>query len=135
YTNLVTTKSLSAPPTILLVDGLNTDAKTQLHVRQKMVRLLASAPSDIPMAVFLLERDLRLLQSFTTDAKHLRAAAERALTLEATNLQVKDPRDDPFSHSSLMEQIASAEGQGDIPGGPPAPQPGSQGSTGGGNSN
>src|SRR5712691_8836385 len=52
YTNLVTTKSLSAPPTILLVDGLNTDAKTQLHVRQKMVRLLASAPNDVPMAAF-----------------------------------------------------------------------------------
>ena len=132
YTNLVTTKSLSAPPTILLVDGLNTDAKTQLQVRQKMVRLLASAPSDIPMAVFLLGRDLRLLQSFTTDAKLLRAAAERALTLEATNLQAKDARDDPFSHSSLLEQMAGAEGQSDIPGGPPAP--GSQGSTGGGNS-
>src|SRR5713101_4824062 len=47
YTNLVTTKSLSAPPTILLVDGLNADATTQLQVRQKMVRLLASAPSDV----------------------------------------------------------------------------------------
>src|SRR5216684_2549031 len=87
FTNLVTTKSLSSPPTILLVDGLNTDATTQLQVRQKMVRMLASAPSDVPMAVFLLGRELRLLQSFTTDTKLLRAAAERALTLEATNLQ------------------------------------------------
>src|SRR6266850_162299 len=120
YTNLVTTKSLSAPPTILLVDGLNTDAKTQLQVRQKMVRLLASAPSDVPMAVFLLGRNLSLLQSFTTDAKLLRAAAERALTLEATNLQAKDARDDTMSHSSLLEQMAGAEGQSDIPGGPPA---------------
>ena len=42
YTNLVTTKDLSAPPTILLVDGLNTDASTQLQVKQKMVKLLAS---------------------------------------------------------------------------------------------
>ncbi len=131
YTNLVTTKSLSAPPTILLVDGLNTDATTQLQVRQKMVRLLASAPSDVPMAVFLLGRQLRLLQSFTTDAKLLRAAAERALTLEATNLQGKDPRDDTSSHSSLLEQMAGAEGQSDIPGGPPGPQSGSQGSAGG----
>src|SRR5713101_4138250 len=135
YTNLVTTKSLSAPPTILLVDGLNTDATTQVQVRQKMVRLLASAPSDVPMAVFLLGRELRLLQSFTTDAKLLRAAAERALTLEATNLQAKDARDDTFSHSSLLEQMAGAEGQSDMPGGPPSAQPGSQGSSGGGNSN
>ena len=135
FTNLVTTKSLSAPPTILLVDGLNTDAATQLQVRQKMVRLLASSPSDVPMAVFLLGRELRLLQSFTTDAKLLRAAAERALTLEATNLQAKDARDDTFSHSSLLEQMGGAEGQSDMPGGPPGAQPGSQGSGGGGNSN
>ncbi len=134
YTNLVTTKSLSAPPTILLVDGLNTDATTQVQVRQKMVRLLASAPSDVPMAVFLLGRELRLLQSFTTDAKLLRAAAERAMTQEATNLQVKDARDDTFSNSSLLEQMAGAEGQSDTPGGPPTPQTGGQGTTPGGNS-
>jgi VWFA-related protein len=120
YTNLVTTKSLSAPPTILLVDGLNTDATTQVQVRQKMVKLLASSPNDVPMAVFLLGRQLQMLQNFTTDTKLLRAAAERALTLEATNLQAKDARDDPMSHSSLLEQMASAEGQSDIPGGPPS---------------
>jgi VWFA-related protein len=123
FTNLVSTKSLSAPPAILLVDGLNTDAKTQLQVRQQMVRLLASAPSDVPMAVFLLGRELRLLQSFTTDTKLLHAAAQRALSLEATNLQAKDARDDTLSHSSLLEQMAGAEGQSDVPGG--APRPGS----------
>ena len=32
YTNLVTTKNLSAPPSILLVDGLNTDATPQVQV-------------------------------------------------------------------------------------------------------
>lgn len=119
YTNMVTTSSLSAPPTILLVDGLNTDAATQLQVRQKMVQLLASAPSEIPMAVFLLGRELRLLQGFTTDSTLLHSAAERALSLEATNLQAKDARDDTLSHSSLLEQMAGVEGQSDIPGGPP----------------
>lgn len=135
YTNLVTTKSLSAPPTLLLVDGLNSDASTQLQVRKKMVKLLASLPGDVPMAVFLLARELRLLQSFTTDPQLLRAAAERALTLEATNLQEKDARDDPMSHSSLLEEAAGATGQSDIPGGPPGAQSGGQGNTGGGNSN
>src|ERR1700738_3268034 len=120
YTNLASTKSLSAPPTILLVDGLNTDATTQLQVRQQMLRLLAAAPSDVPMAVFLLGRELRLLQSFTTDTKLLHAAAQRALSLEATNLQAKDARDDTLSHSSLLEQMAGAEGQSDVPGGAPA---------------
>lgn len=131
YTNLVTTKSLSAPPTILLVDGLNTDAVTQLQVRRKMVQLLASSPSSVPMAVFLLGRHLRLLQNFTTDTRLLRAAAERALSLEGTNLQAKDARDDPLSQSSLLEEMAGAQGQSDIPGGPTAPQPGIGGGGGG----
>ena len=121
FTNLVSTKSLSAPPTILLVDGLNTDATIQLQVRQQMVRLLASAPSDVPMAVFLLGRELRLLQGFTTDTKLLHSAAQRALSLEATNLQAKDARDETLSHSSLLEQMAGAEGQSDVPGGAPRP--------------
>jgi hypothetical protein len=69
YTNMVTTKNLSAPPTILLVDGLNTDAATQLQIREKMVHLLASAPSEVPLAVFLLGRELHLLQGFTSDPK------------------------------------------------------------------
>ena len=119
HTNLVTTKRLSAPPTILLVDGLNTEATTQLQVRKKMVQLLASVPGEVPLAVFLLGRELRLLQSFTTDTRLLKAAAEQARTLEAVNLQTKDARDDSMSHSSLLEEMAGAQGQGDIPGGPP----------------
>ena len=67
------------------------------------------------MAVFLLGRELRLLQSFTTDTKLLHAAAQRALSLEATNLQAKDARDDTLSHSSLLEQMAGAEGQSGLP--------------------
>jgi VWFA-related protein len=130
YSNFVTTKSLSAPPTILLLDGLNSDATAQVQVRQRMVRLLASAPSDVPMAVFLLGRELRMLQNFTGDAKLLRAAAERALTLEAINMQDKDFRDDTLSHSSLLEEMAGAEGQSDIPGGPPGAAAGAQGGPG-----
>jgi len=61
------------------------------------------------MTVFLLGRELRLLQNLTTDTKLLREAAERALTLEATSLQAKDFRDDPLSHSSLLEEMAGAE--------------------------
>src|ERR1700738_384474 len=114
FTNMVSTKSLSAPPTILLVDGLDTDATTQLQVRQQMVRLLASAPSDGPMAVFLLGRGVGVLARFTTDTKLLRAAAQRALSLEAANLQAKDARDDTLSHSSLLGQMAGGDGESEV---------------------
>ena len=120
YTNLVTTRELSAAPTILLVDGLNTDAINQFQVRKKMVQLLGSAPADVPIAVFLLSRELQLLQNFTTDARMLKAAAERAETIDTRNLQVKDPRDDSMSTSSILEQMAAREGQGDVPGATPS---------------
>lgn len=123
FTNLVTTKKLSAPPTILLVDGLNTDASTQLQARQKMVQLLGSTSTDIPVAVFLMGRQLRLLQNFTTDPKLLKEAARRAMTSEANNLQIKDPRDDDFSNTSLMQEMAGTEGVGDSSAGPEPPAP------------
>src|SRR5260370_26210868 len=84
-----------------------------------MVRLGASDPTDISLVVFLLGRELRLLQTFTSDAKLLKEAAQRAMSIDGANLQVKDPRDDPFSSTSLMEEMAGAEGQNDIPGGAP----------------
>jgi VWFA-related protein len=137
FTNLVTTQKLSAPPTILLVDGLNTDAASQLQSRRKMVQLLGSAPSDVPVAVFLMGRRLYLLQNFTTDANLLREAAQRAMSSEAANLQIQDPRDDTFSNTSLMEEMAGTPGQNDIPGGAPTPNfsgggSGSGGTPGGG---
>ncbi|HXN50770.1 MAG TPA: VWA domain-containing protein [Candidatus Acidoferrum sp.] len=132
FTNLVTTQKLSAPPTILLVDGLNTDAGTQMQARQKMVQLLGSAPTDVPVAVFLMGRRLYLLQSFTTDTKLLREAAQRAMSAEATNVQIKDPRDDPFSNSSLMDEMGGSPGQSDIPGGAPGPMLSGGGGSGGG---
>ena len=121
FTNLVTTKKLSAPPTILLVDGLNTDAASQLQARQKMVQLLSSTPVDIPVAVFLMGRRLHLLQSFTTDPKLLKEAAQRAMSSEANGLQIKDPRADDFSNTSLMEEMAGGAGQSG------SPSPGSAG--------
>jgi len=71
YTNLVTTKSLSAPPTILLWMGEH-GRNDAVAGAAENVRLLASAPSDVPMTVFLLGRELRLLQNLTTDTKLLR---------------------------------------------------------------
>src|SRR6266851_443627 len=56
----------------------------------------------------------------------------RAMSSEATNLQTKDPRDDPFSNSSLMDEMGGSPGQNDIPGGAPGTNlSGGAGSSGG----
>ena len=100
FSNLVTTR-LVVPPTILLLDGINTEGDSGLQARRQMVKMLASIPPDTPVAVFLLGNDLLLLQSFTKDPKLLREAAQQVMTrpLDNGGLGV-DPHDDPFSLSN-----------------------------------
>ena len=105
YTNLVTLQKNPVPPTMILVDGLNTDITAQMQVHEQMVRMLRSLPDDVPVAVFLLGRRLRMLQSFTTDPKLLKTALQKASSLEANGLRQTDPRDDPDSLSSFEEQM------------------------------
>src|SRR5262249_32281506 len=58
YSNRVTMAKVPVPPTVLLLDGLNTDRTAQMQVHQQMVKMLSSIPDDVPVAVFLLGRRL-----------------------------------------------------------------------------
>jgi len=107
YTNLVTMQKNPVPPTMILVDGLNTDITAQMQVHAQMVRMLNSLPDDVPVAIFLLGRRLRMLQSFTTDPKLLKAALQKASTVETNGLRQLDPRDDPDSLSAFQEETAA----------------------------
>src|SRR6266496_2613983 len=49
YTNLVTMDKAPVPPTVLLVDGLNTDRASQMQVHRQMIKMLASIPDDVPV--------------------------------------------------------------------------------------
>src|ERR1700687_506184 len=84
YSNLVTTR-LTVPPTILLLDGLNTEGDSGTQARHQMVKMLASIPPNTPVAVFLLGHDLVLLQSFTQDPALLRAAAKKVMDTNLDN--------------------------------------------------
>ena len=102
YSNLATMQTLTVPPTILLVDGINTDLASQMQVLRQMVKMLTSIPADVPVAVYLMDRRLHLLQSFTTDPKLLREAATKALSLDSGLVQ-GDPHEDPNSVSAILE--------------------------------
>ena len=52
---------------VLLLDGLNTNLPNQAYVRDQMIRFLAKLPEDSPIAVYMLDRKLHLLQDFTSD--------------------------------------------------------------------
>ncbi len=128
YSNLVTTR-LTVPPTILLLDGLNTEGDSGTQARHQMVQMLASVPPNTPVAVFILGHDLVLLQSFTRDPALLRDAAKKVMNTNLDNGGIGvDPHDDPFSMSNQTldmfggddEAPASAPSSNtSAPGGPP----------------
>jgi VWFA-related protein len=105
YSNLLSTQTQTVPPTILVVDGLNTSVAGQMQVRRQMVKLLGSIPAGIPTAVFLMGRNLHLLQNFTTDPKLLHDAVQKALSLDSTDLAGADSRDDPNALTTLVADV------------------------------
>src|SRR6266700_4494300 len=103
YTNLVTMDKAPVPPTVLLVDGLNTDRASQMQVHRQMLKMLASIPDDVPVAVFLLGRRLSLIQNFTTDPKLLKAALQKSSSAESDSATQVEPQDDPDALSAFLE--------------------------------
>jgi VWFA-related protein len=98
YSNQVTFEHLRIPPTVLLMDALNTPAQNQIQARSHMVHLLKTLPPNTPVAVLLLGNTLRLVQGFTSDPALLRAALDKAIDPKILD---QDPRDDPNSASSV----------------------------------
>ncbi len=98
---------LKVPPTILLVDSLNTTAPNQLQGRAHMIQLLRTLPPDTPIAIFALGSSLRILQDFTSDPALLRAALDRSLS--GTTAQM-DPALDTKSASNYIQDATAGSG-------------------------
>jgi len=109
FTNVITWQKIPAPPTILLVDGLNTDVKYQSQVHVQMLRMLRAMPNNVPVGVFLFGRRLQMLQDFTTDPRLLQAALDKAVSTAGTGVARLDPRDDPNATSVLLEELNGPE--------------------------
>jgi len=110
YTNAVSMQpKVAVPPTVLLMDGLNTSLEAQMQVRRQMVKMLASIPEQVPVAVFLMGRRLRMVQGFTTDPKLLREAVQKAISMDVMSVEVNDPRDNPDPMFTLVEEAAAEQ--------------------------
>lgn len=110
HTNLVTLQKNPVPPTILLVDGLNTQLEYQAQVHIQMLRMLRSLPANVPVAVFLFGHRLQMLQDFTSDPSLLQAALEKAISVAATGVARIDPRDDSDQVSAQVQNLAPKPG-------------------------
>ena len=112
YTNLVTLQKNPVPPTIILVDGLNTAPEHQAQVHVQMLKMLRALPKDVPVAVFLLGHNLRLVQGLTNDPSILQTALDRLPTITAgVGEATMDPRDDPDTASAQLEAMNQSGGR------------------------
>jgi VWFA-related protein len=109
YTNAVAVQRDPVPPTVLVVDGINTEMQYQAQAHKQMVAMLKQLPSNVPVAVFLMGSRLKLLQSFTTDPALLQKALGQAESATGQGLGHLDPTDDP---DALGNQMYGLEGTG-----------------------
>lgn len=98
---------LKIPPTVLLMDSLNTQTPNQAQGRAKMIQLLRGLPPDTRVAVFLLGSSLRILQGFTSDGRLLRAALDQSLV--GNSIQ-QDPRNDLGDTSNYILDTTAGSG-------------------------
>jgi len=77
YTNRAEFENLRLPPTVILMDALNTEGANLMQARHDMLRMLTTLPPNTPVAVFLLEQSLVVVQDFTSDPALLRAALDK----------------------------------------------------------
>lgn len=112
YSNGVKRPKEAVPPTIVLVDGLNTDIQYQAQVHVQMLRMLRQLPPNVPVAVFLLGGRLSMLQSFTTDSGLLQTALQKAESLAGKGVADIDPADDPYATGNIMSVGGVAPGLG-----------------------
>ena len=105
YTNVITLPQEPVPPTIFLVDGLNTDIKDQMQVHVQLLKMLRSLPSNVPVAVFLFGHKLRMVQDFTSDPKLLQAALRDVKSVAGQNVAKLDPSEDPDSLPAKLDSF------------------------------
>lgn len=114
YTDVVTLQKNPAPPTILLIDGLNTQIKDQAQIQVQLDRIIKAIPENTPVAIFLLGSRLRILQDFSTDPELLktallRLALKKASSSASAGLATGDPMDNPNYASAQLENLRGHE--------------------------
>ncbi len=113
FTNIPDINLADGPPTVVLIDALNTLTKDQPYMRQQLISYLKSMGPRHNVAIYTLGSKLRLVQDFTTDPAVLQEAIKKlALHVSLLNQDPNTP-DDPFSDSSTLAAQSIADFQGE----------------------
>lgn len=112
FTNLRGLDGAIGPPTILLVDALNTPTKDQAYLRQQLVKYLEKIEPRRNVAIYTLGTRLRLIQDFTSDPELLHSALKKLTTQssmfndEKQDFQDEFPGLDPDSSDQTIAQMS-----------------------------
>src|SRR5215469_186024 len=79
YSNVMAVREPDDPLTVLLFDGMNTNLFAP-DTRRALLKMVDSTDIDVPVSVFYLGNNLRMLQDFDSDAKRLRATVHGLLS-------------------------------------------------------
>jgi VWFA-related protein len=109
YTNQPNASALTTPPTVILLDALNTEGANLLQVRHQMLRMLATLPAQTPVAVLLLEQSVVVVQDFTSDPALLRAVLDKALGPDARSATAQSKNVSAHSDSIGAIEVGSLE--------------------------
>jgi len=97
--------------TVVLFDLLNTAVSDQSYARNQLLQLLKSIPQGQPTALFVLTRNLEMLQGFTEDPQQLLQSAELLNPGKSQILTTMVERERTISGiTSTAQQAAPASG-------------------------
>ena len=97
--------------TVILFDLLNTGVSDQSYARNQLLQLLKSIPCGQPAALFVLTRNLEMLQGFTEDPQQLLQSAELLNPGKSQILTTMVERERTISGiTSIAQQAAPASG-------------------------
>ena len=97
---------MGLPPTVMLMDALNTDVFKQMQVRRDMILFVKKLPADTPVAIFLLGHGLQMVQNFTTDPKLLLAAVDQSHRPVTSGVNTM-PQDDAGNVSNSLRNFGT----------------------------
>jgi len=82
-----------ASPTVILWDALNTETSDQAWVRNQVIKYLQTMNPSDPVAVYILVKNLRVIQDFTDDPLPLIQAVRRTNAEQSADLSAPDLTD------------------------------------------
>jgi VWFA-related protein len=108
YTN-IPAKAPQSSWTIVLFDLLNTGVSDQSYARNQLLQLLKSVPRGEPVALFVLTRQLEMVQGFTQDPDQLLRMAESLNPSKSQILTTMVERERTVSGITSTAQQAAAQ--------------------------